>query len=336
MHILQVVTTQLPAVRYGGMERVVWSLARELTKMGHRVTFLARKGSTCDFARVAEINPARPLAMQIPPDVDIAHFHTGGGIFSDEERAAARVPLITTVHGNVSGPIGENAVFVSRNHAERHGAWAYVYNGLDWDDYELPGPEPSGARTYFHFLAKAAWRVKNVKGAIDIVRGMPGERLRVLGGTRLNFKMGFRFTPWPLPPRLTFCGMVDQRQKSRLMRHSRGLVFPVRWHEPFGLAMTESLWFGAPVFGTPYGSLPELIVPEVGALSASAAELRERMAAWASYSPRACHEYARDLFNARLMAERYLECYERVLAGEKLNPGVSEARNTGVRLPFFP
>ena len=46
---------------------------------------------------------------------------------------------------------------------------------------------------------------------------------------------------------------------SSLLNASRGLIFPVRWHEPFGLAVIESLYFGCPVFATPYGALPELV-----------------------------------------------------------------------------
>lgn len=336
MHILQVVNTVLPVVRYGGTERVVWSLARELVRAGHRVTFLANPGSICDFARVVTRDPQRPLAAQIAAQgADIVHFHAGCGLFTEEEAAAMRTPCVTTIHGNVEGGIGENAIFVSRDHARRHGAEAFVYNGLDWDEYGAPDLAGFRERRYFHFLAKAAWRVKNVQGAIRIVRSLEEGQLRVLGGTRLNFRMGFRFTIDP-PPRVRFFGMVDQTQKCMHLRASRGLIFPVKWHEPFGLAVTESLWFGAPVFGTPYGSLPELVVPEVGALSDSAAGLRERLAAWSDYSPHRCHEYARDRFNARVMAGRYLACYERVLGGETLNPGRSIARGTGVRLPFYP
>lgn len=335
MHIIQVVNAVLPAIRYGGTERVVWSLARELVRAGHRVTLLALPGTVCDFARVAVRDSLRPLARQIAAlGADIVHFHEGRGLFTPEEHAAMGVPAVTTVHGNVSGEVGENAIFLSRNHARRHGVQTYVYNGLDWDEYDAPDLGGYAARRYFHFLAKAAWRLKNVQGAIETVRGLPDGQLRVLGGTRLNLKMGFRLT-LDLPPRVRFYGMVDQQQKCLHLRNSRGLLFPVKWHEPFGLAVTESLWFGGPAFCTPYGSLPELVIPEVGALSASASELRERMALWGDYSPRICHEYARDRFNSRLMAERYLDCYERVLNGETLNAGRSVATGTAERLPFY-
>ena len=118
--------------------------------------------------------------------------------------------------------------------AERHGSPEYVHNGLDWEaygpvDFERPRP-------YCHFLGKAAWRVKNVQGAIDVA-GDAGVQLMVLGGTRLNIKRGFRFT-WSR--RVSFAGMVGGQVKLDLLQGSRGLVFPVLWHEPFGLAVIES------------------------------------------------------------------------------------------------
>ena len=61
----------------------------------------------------------------------------------------------------------------------------------------------------------------------------------------------------------TFLGQVDDITKKYVIERSQGLIFPVKWHEPFGLAVTESLYLGAPVFATPYGSLPELVNEEV-------------------------------------------------------------------------
>ena len=88
-------------------------------------------------------------------------------------------------------------------------------------------------------------------------------KLNVLGGHRFNFSMGFRFT---IDPNIRFHGMVDDTYKYRLMKNLK------RCHankvaRAFGLALIESLYCGCPVLGTPYGSLPELIPPNVGFLS---------------------------------------------------------------------
>lgn len=182
MNILIVCLSKLPARLYGGTERVVWSLAKELTRIRgerNRVFILAKAGSTCDFAKIIERNPAVPLETQIPVNVDVVHFQdvvpTG---FSAK-------PYIVTLNGNrISEPIDRNAVFVSRNHAERFGSKSFVYNGLDWDAYgHLNTKEP---RRYFHFLGKAAWRVKNVRGSISMIKRMDAnERLYILGGYAL-------------------------------------------------------------------------------------------------------------------------------------------------------
>jgi glycosyltransferase involved in cell wall biosynthesis len=300
---------RIPVSQYGGTERVIWYLGRELARMGHRVSYLVPVGSHCDFGEVQALDPGRPVEEQTDPTADIVHFQA-------PLSKAVEVPHVVTVHGNIghTDPLDRNCIFVSADHARRHNSDSFVYNGLDWDDY---GPvDPDAPRSYYHFLGKAAWRVKNVQGAIDTIRAVPGERLYVLGGTRLNFKMGFRLT---LSPRVRFFGMVGGEEKLRLLRESKGLVFPVCWPEPFGLAITESLWFGCPVFGTPYGSLPELVTAETGFLSNRKEELAYAIR-HAAFDRKTCHEYARDRFNARVMAEEYLTRYERVLNGEFLNP----------------
>lgn len=305
MNVLIVQNSVFPALLYGGTERVLWYLAHELHKMGHQVSLLCKSGSGCPFANCIIYNPQKHINEQIPDDIDIIHFNTSELGYTGDK------PYVVTIHGNYNAVIPKNAIFVSRNHAERHGSQNFVYNGLDWDDYgELNESEP---RAYYHFLGKAAWRVKNVRGAINIIKQLPGEKLYVLGGTRLNFKMGFRFT---ISPKVKFKGMVGGNKKNTLLQHSKGLIFPVKWDEPFGLAITESLYCGCPVFGTPYGSLPELVPSDVGFLAEDMNDIAEHIKNHYNYTHSRCHEYARDLFNSRIMAENYVRYYERVLQGE--------------------
>ncbi len=309
MNICIVHKAIIPAHLYGGTERVIWDLGKALTNSGHQVTFLVNKGSSCDFANLVEINPEIEIVKQIPENTDIVHFNYNPKEVIDK-------PYIITQHGNLGDPsylLDTNTVFVSRDHAHRHNSDEYVYNGLDWDNY--PQPELKHERKYFHFLAKAAWRVKNVKGAIGVARKAKN-KLIVMGGTRLNLKMGFRFTPYPS---VSFAGMVNNIKKGQVMNQSKGLLFPVRWHEPFGLALTESLYFGCPVLGTPYGSLPEIIKEDVGFLSVDTNELANTAKHIEQFNKQNCHEYARDVFNAKQMAGSYLKKYERVLNGSTLN-----------------
>ncbi len=309
MNILIEYAGIIPAIKYGGTERAIWYLGKELTKMGHHVTYLVLKGSSCDFASILFYDREKTLAEQIPPSTDIIHFLS-------KNAEQIEKPYIVTIQGNVNDQreFDINTVFVSKDHASRFGSDSYVYNGMDWDDYGKP--DLFNKRNYFHFLGDAAWRLKNVQGAIDVIKGTKKEKLKVLGGTRLNLNMGFRFT---ISPRIHFCGMVGGEKKNQLLQGSKGLIFPVKWSEPFGIALTESLYFGCPVFGTPYGSLPEIINEQVGFLSNSKERLSEAVENVDHYSRVTCHEYARDIFNSKKMAEQYLKKYWLVLNGEQLN-----------------
>lgn len=173
-----------------------------------------------------------------------------------------------------------------------------------------------------------------MRGAIQVTHKVKGAKLDVLGGKRFNINQGIRLT---FSPRIRFHGMVGGDHKSRLINGSKGLIFPVIWNEPFGIALTESLYFGCPVFGTPYGSLKELITNDVGFLSNKRDELAEAVRNSDSFSRVRCHEYARDMHNSSLMTDQFITLYERVLNGESLNaerPRLKEEHHTP-KLPWY-
>lgn len=291
----------IPARAYGGTQRDIWAEAKELSALGHSVVFIVRAGSSCPFADVLPYEPGRPLNEQVPGDVDIVHYH--GNL-----REPLDTPNMTTVHGN--GQPGEvfdiNSVFVSSDHARRHGSSRYVYNGLDFD--ALGRPELDSPREGLLFLAKASWSVKNLKGTRAIA-AMARRRLHVVGGRGLS-----------LTGRVKYYGMVGGELKNQVINGREALLFPVLWNEPLGLAILESLYFGLPVFATPYGSLPELIDGDRGRLSTSVSELAEAVRDAGSYDRRKCHEFVADNFSARKMTVEYLKLFEEVLAGTPLNP----------------
>lgn len=301
----------LPADGYGGLHRMAWGLAKALNTLGHKVYILCAAGSSCPFATVIYRNPTLPMACQIPEDVDIVHFNSAPP--ADFNR-----PYVETIHGNFNKSFSPNSIFVSADHARRHGSTQFVYNGIDWDDPEYAQPNLN-RRTdrRYHFLAKADWKVKNLRGAIRVAKALPnGCKMDVLGGNRFSWHMGLRLT---LSPRISFHGMVAGERKTRLLRQSSGLIFPVVWHEPFGLAVVESLYMGAPVFCTPYGAMPEIVTPEVGLMSASVSQMAYDIT-HSDFDPKICHEYARDTFSSIQMAKGYVAKYEQVLNGATLNP----------------
>ena len=95
----------------------------------------------------------------IPSDADIVHLSY------NYEFKQSEIPCLFTVHGN--GQVGEtfstNTVFVSRKHARNHGSESFVYNGINFDEYPILNPKKEVAWNDFLFLAKASWRIKNLK-----------------------------------------------------------------------------------------------------------------------------------------------------------------------------
>lgn len=301
---------KIPVTNYGGTERVIWGLAKELHQKGHNITFLVPPGSRSDFAEVIPIEEDKDLNDQIPDKIDLVHLN-----FTPD--TPIEKPHIVTIHGNPrpEESLDINTVFVSRNHAKRYNSDAYVHNGLVWDEY--PEPDLQKHRTGYHFLGKARWSVKNAAGAMKIAQKNNAE-LGIIGGkkwTERNLKSSFIHL---FNPKIKFHGFLDDDQKMRVMENSKGLIFPVLWHEPFGLAIIESLYAGCAVFGSELGSLQELVTSEVGFTSNSIKELSRTIKDF-EYDPVKCHEYAVNKFNSRRMAEDYLRLYAQVLEGKPLN-----------------
>ena len=217
MNILIEYNGLIPALKYGGTERAIWYLGKELTKMGHDITYLVNKGSSCDFAPILFYDKEKTLQEQVPPSTDIIHFLSKNAEPIDK-------PYIVTIQGNVNDQreFDMNTVFVSKDHAARFGSTSFVYNGMDWDDYGKP--DLNNKRNDFHFLGDAARRLKNVIGAIDVIHAAKTDRLKVLRGKRLNLHWCLRFT---MSPRLKFYVLFGVSNKNRLLPGSTVLFFPL-------------------------------------------------------------------------------------------------------------
>lgn len=310
MKILHVFLTKLaiPPKKYGGTERVIWSLATAQREMGHEVRFMLKKNAG-NLDGVYLYDQTKPIADQIDDWADIVHFHWP----YDGE---LRVPYLCTEHGHWAEvhtfPL--NTVFLSQKHADTYKADCYVNNGLNWHEYAEPhlgAPQP-----YFHYMAKASWDLKNIQGAVEIAR-RANIQLEVMGGRRINLKRN-KYAFWDTHVR--FHGMVGGQKKQNLLQGSSGLLFPVLWNEPFGLAIIESLYLGSPVFGTPFGALPEIVNQEnIGFLSQSYDAIAAQINQIEQFDRVACHEHAKTHYNHLVMAQNYQRCYEKVIAGEGLN-----------------
>ncbi len=300
MHIALCHNALIPPPKYGGTERIIYWLARALNKLGHQTTLVAHRGSKIPGTRLIESDENADWESFVPKDVDLLH------LWSTPSPVPKR-PFLVTIEGN--GKPGEvfhpNTLFISRQHAANHGTSDFVYNGIDPDDYTCtPNRED-----YVVFLAKASWKVKNLEGAIAVARAAK-LRLEVMGSR--DWPAGLhRYMPAIRGVR--YHGMVGDAEKRLILSRARALLFPVRWHEPFGIAIIEALASGCAVLGTPYGALPEIITPEVGLLSDNGHDLAEALRDRNRFSHQRCRQHAEEKFSDLCMARAYLTYYQQVV-----------------------
>jgi glycosyltransferase involved in cell wall biosynthesis len=301
MHIAVISHHRLPVKGYGGPQRVVVALVRGLVELGHRVTVIATPGSKLPTAPVLEVAPrdhaGNKVAGFVPRDADIAHAHYPISTWP------LQLPLVQTLHANSKPgtPLPPNTVFLSRDHAARHGGTTFVHNGLVPNEFTFR-------------RRKEAWslflgRLHSAKGyqwAIEAAK-RTGRRLILAGGWRPSFSNEIKYV-----------GEVDDRQKAALLARARCLWTPALWDEPFGLASIEALFSGTPVLGTRRGALPEIITPEVGALGDTLEELVEASEQIHTRDPECCRARAERLFSHTAMARRYVDVYASLLSSGTL------------------
>ncbi len=137
MHIAVASVHRLPVQGYGGTERIVVALVRGLAALGHRVTLIAPQGTKLREATVVELlpkrlrDPALDLGALLPAGADILHAHF------PVRHLPPGVPFLQTLYGNLKTgeAVPPHTVFLSRNHATRFGAKAFVYAGLDPQEF---------------------------------------------------------------------------------------------------------------------------------------------------------------------------------------------------------
>jgi Glycosyltransferase len=349
MNIVFYCPRTLPVKKYGGTERVIYWLMKELART-NKVTLIGTPDSNVASINVSLIPCASKTDWRslIPHDTDIVHTDGNSLVQCDIAQASIDIdfPYINTIHGNESlgSVFPQNTVFVSKNHARRHNSDQYVYNGIDLDEYPLVRTRKNQNRN-FMFLANGRWDIKNLHDCITACETAK-KNLFVCGADRKDSFRVFRnrgtgplkALPYALSSRMHFRGMISQNEKLPLFSKTDVFLWPVLWHEPFGLAVIEAFSQGIPVYASPYGSLPELVPETCGALVKNYGELLNTIISPPrEYDPKVIRQHCIDNFSSSVMAKNYYRMYERVVSGETLNPvapRVSESHNPTERLLF--
>ncbi|MDZ4676436.1 MAG: glycosyltransferase [Oligoflexia bacterium] len=299
MHILLFHDSKLPPPNYGGIERIVVTLAEEYIRRGHKVSVLCKKGSKINGINVVELpeNAHTNIEKVIPSDIEFIHSHQPLPI-------EPKRPYLITIHGN--GHLAEkywpNTNFLSRSHAKNHNSSIYVFNGVDPQRYSFVEKKEE----YYIFLARTTWRVKNLKTCIAWANDL-NVKLKIIGGNGIS------------RGNIEYVGFVDDTVKAKILGGAKALIYPTNWDEPCAGAPLEALACGTPVISSHNGCMPEMVTHgETGVLCENYNELLKADEILKTVSTQACRKKVESQFSVQRMADDYLKLFEHICSQGKL------------------
>lgn len=333
----------VPPPAYGGIERVVDSLARGFAAAGHEVLLAVPSDSECPVPRVSGMRVSEPAelgstlselshvirAYRGMRGMDVIHDHTLAGPLYTHRPSL--VPLVTTIHGrltpsavDVYRAIGRSAsiIAISRDqvsHAPDVPIARVIHHGLDLSTV----PRGAGQGGYVCFVGRMC-PDKGVLEAIAIAR-KAGFPLRIAAKMREPEEL--RYFREVVEPRLgsneEFVGEIGDAEKYVLMGDAYAFLNPIQWPEPFGLVMIEALATGTPVVGTPVGAAPEVVDHGTTGYLASVSDLPALLPRAAALSRTACRASVEERFSSHRMVADHLELFGQILE-QRLTFGVPD------------
>lgn len=358
MRIAQVapLVESVPPALYGGTERVVSWLTEELVRLGHEVTLFA----SGDSLTTGRLVPACRRSLRLDPDCmdqmahhmvmldrvfcesdnfDLIHFHVDYLHFPMSR--LSRVCHVTTLHGRLDLPdlvpiyqrFPEMPV-ISISDSQRRplpqANWqGTVHHGLPRETFSLG----TGAGGYVAFLGRTSPE-KGLDQAIEIAKraGMPLKIAAKIDRVDVEY---FETVIRPLldHPLIEFVGEIGYPEKNAFLGNAAGLLFPINWHEPFGLVVIEAMACGTPVIAYPLGSIPEIMNEGVtGFVVEDLHHAVEAVNKLGEIDRRKCRQYFEEHFEAERMALDYLKIYKRLAQIESETSALSDGALNWMKL----
>ena len=120
------------------------------------------------------------------------------------------------------------------------GKWQIIPNGVNLEQYDFNPQVSTDAPLVF--LGRIT-RIKGVHTAIKVAR-KTNRRLLIAGNHAQSGSDYAYFRNEVLPhcdqKLIEYIGPVDDTGKNKLLSTAQALLFPVEWHEPFGIVMVEA------------------------------------------------------------------------------------------------
>lgn len=326
----------------GGIEVVVWELAKQLKKMGHETTLfglsdsdlgvktigvvssqdLREDGLALDnkfFVRRYTTYQAMALIEALKRSKEFDVIHVNLAEWQHAFLYARGENIVVTAHGNYMTPRLTKIIFkqksgpklacvsryVSDNFFPEYERKYVAYNGIDIDQFK-PRFEVG---EYLVWLGRIT-AIKDPKAAIDVAK-KTGQKLIIAGGIDYQDYFDENVKPY-LDENITYIGPVFGREKNDLLSHAKALIFTPTSEEAFGLVAAEAMACGTPVITLNKGALSEVVLDgETGFIVSDLDEMVQKISEIDTISREKCRQHIENNFSAKKMAEKYLEIYKK-------------------------
>ena len=328
----------VPPKLYGGTERIVAYIADELATMGHDVTLFA----SGDSVTKARLEAAWPRALRLDDtmrdylaphiimlekiarradEFDVIHLHVDYIGYPVIQRTGT--PFLATLHGRLDllelqplYNLFDEVPVVSISNSQRGplpqaNYVATVHHGLP-ENLLVPG---FGGGGYLAFIGRIS--PEKAPDAAIRIAGEAGMKLKIAAKVDKVDQDYFdeRIKPLLSLPHVEYIGEIGDSEKSEFLGSAAGLLFPIAWREPFGLAMIEAMACGTPVIAMRRGSVPEVIEDGItGSVVDNEAQAVVAAQHLHRFDRARIRRVFEERFTARRMTEDYLNIYRRLIA----------------------
>jgi len=331
--MLSPIAWRTPPRQYGPWEQVVSNLTEGLIKKNIDVTLFATRDSITEahlhsivqksYNEDSSLDPKVAeclhvgFTMEQAHEYDIVHNH-----FDFLPLTYSRLiptPMITTIHGFSSPKIlrvyreyDAFVDYVSISNSDRSPYLTYnatVYNGINPEQFSFNNT-PEDYLLSFNRIHPD----KGVHTAIAIAKKAK-RKLLIAGLIQDEKYFAEKVKPHIDDHQVIYKGNAAPEERNELLRNAFALLHPIKFKEPFGLSVAESMMCGTPVIAFNRGSMPELILNgETGFLVENISEAVECVGKIGSLDRNKCKEWAMKMFSTEKMVNEYLKVYEKVLS----------------------
>ncbi len=332
----------IPPKKYGGTEWIVYYLCEELTKKGHNVTLFASGDSKvpCKLIKTHPISLIKDNiswsdqsynllnlsnAFKKGNEFDIIHTHID--LWETYFPQLTKTPCVHTIHNPLystkekdsrlyifSKFKNNNYVAISNSHKKlsriKMNFVKTIHNGIKMNDFKF-NPNP---KNHFIWCARID-KYKGIENAIQIAR-KANINLVLAGRLDVSQKDYFNKKIKPfLGRKIKYIGEYSFKEKSDFFGNAKALLFPIEWHEPFGLNMVESMACGTPVIAFNKGSVSEVVKDKkTGFVVENISEAVKAIKKIDKIKRQDCREWVNDNFSTEIMSNNYEKLYYEIIS----------------------